>query len=203
MRLRRLDAADKDYARWLDGGADVGVDAHLAYARLFLLRGDQQGYTRFLDRSLESFESRPDIWSAWQLGRIIGLEPCSVADAERVARLIQIPAKDSIFRPRHLLSLAMALYRAGQWESARSALEEYLQKPREESELAPPLMAMVEHRLGHHREAEEQLSKARQDFGEHRRHTASADAFLEPGWFDYERLYHEAEAMFDAKGQPR
>ena len=87
----------------------------------------------------------------------------------------------------------MALYRAEQWEPARAALEEFQQKPREESELAPPLMAMVEHRLGHHREAEEQLSKARQDFGEHRRRTASADAFLDPGWFDYERLYHEAE----------
>ena len=200
VRLRRLDAAHRDYARWLDGGAADGLDAHIAYARLFLLRGDVQGYRRFLDRSLESFESRPDAPSAWQLGRIIGLAPCSAAVAERVARLIRTPAKDSIFRPRQLIALAMALYRAEQWESARSALEEFLKKPHDESWLAHPLMAMVEHRLGHHREAEAQFSKAREDFGEHRRHTASADAFLDPGWFDYERLYHEAETLIRREG---
>ncbi len=203
VRLRRLDAADKDYARWLEGGAADGLDAHLAYARLFLLRGDQQGYGRFLERALESFEKRPESRSVWQLGRIVGLAPCPVADAERVARLIRVPSKDSIFGPRDLLSLAMAQYRAGQWEPARTALEEFLRKPRDESWLAYTLMAMVEQRLGHHREAREQLSKARESLGEHRQHTASAVDFLEPGWFDYERLYHEAETMFDSKGQVR
>ena len=203
VRLRRLDAADKDYARWLEGGAADGLDAHLAYARLFLLRGDQQGYGRFLERVARILEKRPESRSVWQLGRIVGLAPCPVADAERVARLIRVPSKDSIFGPRDLLSLAMALYRAGQWEPARTALEEFLRKPRDESWLAYTLMAMVEQQLGHHREAREQLSKARESLGEHRQHTASAVDFLEPGWFDYERLYHEAETMFDSKGQVR
>src|SRR5262249_48849780 len=36
MKLRRLDAADRDYARWLASGAAEDRDAYLAYARLLL-----------------------------------------------------------------------------------------------------------------------------------------------------------------------
>ena len=202
MSLRRLDEADKDLARWLAGGAADSGYARLTYARLFLLRGDQEGYNRFLQHSLEAYEKRPDVRLAWQLGRIIGLAPCSVADAERVVRAIPIPSKDSMARPSYQFARAMALYRAGQWEPARSALHEFMEKSHD-AWLGHPLMAMVEHRLGHRREAEDQLSKAKVKLDDHREHTASAGAFVEPGWFEYELFDREARSVIDPAGKSR
>jgi WD40 repeat protein/tRNA A-37 threonylcarbamoyl transferase component Bud32 len=202
VTLRRLNEADKDYAHWLaDGAADDGY-AQLDYARLFLMRGDERGYKELLRHSLETCERRPDAQAAWQLGRIVGLAPCPAAEAERVVRLIRIPPKESVARPSHLLSMAMARYRAEQWEPARRDLHEFATTSHNDSWIAHPLMAMVENRIGQRREAEDQLSKAGQKLDEHRTHSGSTGALLEPGWFEYESLYREARSMIDSKDQP-
>ena len=78
-----------------------------------------------------------------------------------------------------------------------------MNKPLEDSPLAYPLMAMVQHQLGHDREAREQLAKAKAKFNEHRGQNPPAKAFLEPDRFEYELLYREADSMIATRSENR
>ncbi len=200
LRLRRLDVADRDFARWFAGGAAEDRVAALAYARLFLIRGDAQGYRDYFARLLESHEKGRDPGSAWELGRIAGLVPCSVADAERVVRVVKLRADQASAPPSTKFALALAHYRAGQWAPARAALDAFFKDGRDDAWLGFPLMSMIEHRLGRHREAEQQLVRAQQERDEHRVHSTSAGDFLDAGWFEYGLHLREAESTIGTNG---
>ena len=172
----------------------------LNYARLFLIRDDRRGYRDFFGRLLDSHEKGRDPGSVWQMGRIAGLVPCSVADAERIVRLVRIPAAEMSAPPSLKFALALAHYRAGQWAPARIALEDFLKNGHDDAWLGFPLMAMIEHRLGHHREAEQQLVRAQQKRDEHREHSTSPGDILDAGWFEYDLQLREAESTIGTEG---
>ena len=125
VKLRRFDEADGDYARWFASGTTEDRVAHLAYARLFLVRGDREGYRDFFGRLLDSRERTLDAGTAWQVGRIAGLVPCSVAEAEHVVRLIRSFPTDAPTPAGIKFALSLAQYRAGQREPARIALQDF------------------------------------------------------------------------------
>jgi WD40 repeat protein/tRNA A-37 threonylcarbamoyl transferase component Bud32 len=200
MKLRRLDAADKDFARWFAGGALLETTAPISYARLFLIRGDRRGFLEFVGRYLESCEARFDAGMAWQARRLVGLAPCPVTEAERSLRLVRLATPRLTVAPFFRYAMGMAQFRAGQWEPARATLQDYMTGANHDAWLAHPVLAMVEHRLGHGRDALGHLARAKERIEEHREHAASAGDLLEPGWFEYELLYREAESMIAPKG---
>ena len=93
----------------------------------------------------------------------------------------------------------MAHYRAGQCEPARAALVNFMTKDPDASWLGHPLMAMIEHKLGHAKEASEQLGHARDRLERHRESTNAAGIFFDEGWFDYVRAYREAGSLLEPK----
>jgi tetratricopeptide (TPR) repeat protein len=198
--LRRLDEAEKDYARWLASGAADDRDACVSYARLHLIRGNLAAYQDLFKHLLEACEKAPDAGSVWQLARIAALAPCPIADAERIVRLVAARPADPDAPAREVFALAGARFRAEQWGPARAALQDFYARAHEDAWLAHPLLAVVELRLGHHREAREHLVKAKEKLDEHRGRAVSAGDFVEPGWFEYERLYREAERTLGATG---
>ncbi len=199
IRLRQLDAADKDYERWSASGPARYGATDLSRARLYLMRGDRQGYRTYFRRLLDSYEKEPGPRTAWQLGRVVGLAPCSHAEAERVVRVLQAPLTDPAVRPNHLVALAMAHYRAGQWERSLAALEAAETRDPHRDVYWLTLRAMVAQKLGHEGEAKDQLARAREILEQHREQAASSGGFLEPGWFECELLYREALAVIAPK----
>src|SRR5262249_54064146 len=121
VQIRRLDDADRDYSRWLDGGGLDDRGTYLSYARLFLIRGDRNGFQRYFPRVLDAAADRFDASTAWQLGRIAGLSPCAADDAVRIVDAARAAVADPGAHADWWFALALAHYRAGQWESARSA----------------------------------------------------------------------------------
>ncbi len=96
----------------------------------------------------------------------------------------------------------MAHYRAGQWEPARAALADFMTKDPHDTWLGHPLMAMIEHRLGHAKEASEQLAQARRTA---RRASRAGErvrlAFFDDGWFEYDHFYREAVSIIEPKAR--
>jgi WD40 repeat protein/tRNA A-37 threonylcarbamoyl transferase component Bud32 len=192
VKLRLLDEADADFARWLAGGAAVEQDAYLSYARLFLIRGDRPGYRRLLGRFLDSCEQGADPDGLEQLGRMVGLAPCPVAVAERVVRLLRIPFPEPAGHRTHQFSLGLAYHRAGHRDAARTALNDFRTHAPHGAWLTHPVMAMIEHDLGHVREADLELARARETLDRWREHEASGGGLLDPNGFEYDLLYREA-----------
>ena len=176
--------------------------SYLNYARLLEARDDLEGYRKYLGRLLESDGKRLDAGSILELGRIVGLEPCPVEDAKRVVHLIRSYPHDPASHPGDHLALAMALYRAGECDPARDAIQQYMTQDQEGAWYAHPLMAMVEQGLGHRREAEEQVEKARRKRDEIREHAASRRHIFDPATFEYDLLLRQAESALGAKGGP-
>jgi tetratricopeptide (TPR) repeat protein len=200
FRLRRLEEAAKDLTTWVDGGTIGDGWAYLTYARLFLVRDDPAGYRQNLGRLLESAATRLDAGSALELGRIVGLAPCPIEDAQRVLRLIQSFPRDPAAHPSDLIGLAMALHRAQQWEAARATALDYMTRDPNDAWFVYPLMAEVEHRLGQHQDAEQHLAKAREKRDKLRAQTASRGKILDPGFFEHDLLVRQAESALAASG---
>jgi WD40 repeat protein/tRNA A-37 threonylcarbamoyl transferase component Bud32/Tfp pilus assembly protein PilF len=198
-RLRRFEAAGNDYARWLAGVAIQDRNAWLAYARLHLARGDHDGYRKLCSRMLDVLEKRMDPALAREAGRVFGLEPCPTADAERLLRLVRPTLSDAVQHHSCRLALAMAHFRAGQWEPARAALQDFTAKAPHDSWIGQPLMAMIEHRLGHAREASEHLDHAREWIDRHRELANAAGSLFNEDQFEYDLVYQEARSMIGAK----
>jgi tetratricopeptide (TPR) repeat protein len=201
IRLRRLDAADKDYERWFACGTARYEATELSRARLYVLRGDHRGYRTFFLHLLESYEKEPGPGprTAWQLGRIVGLAPCSKAEAERVVRVLQAPLTNPTTRPMDLLSLAMAHYRAGQWDQSRAALAKAESADLRGRVYLLALRAMIDWQLGHQREARDEVARAREILDPHRKLAVSAGGFLDPDWYEWELWYREALALIAPK----
>jgi WD40 repeat protein len=199
IRLRSLDTADKDYERWFACGTARYEATELSRARLYLLRGDHRGYRAFFRRLLESYEKEPGPRTAWQLGRVVGLAPGSKAEAERVVRVLQVPLTTPTTRPMDLLALAMANYRAGQWDQSRAALAKAESTDLRGGVYFHSLRAMIERQLGHEGEARDQLGRAREILERHHEQAVLAGGFLNPDWYEYELLYREALALIAPK----
>jgi hypothetical protein len=149
---------------------------------------------------LESAATRLDAGSALELGRIVGLAPCPVEDARRVLRLIQGFPRDPAAHPSDLIGRAMALHRAHEWEEARTTAQDYMTRDPNDAWVVYPLLAEVEHRLGHRREAEHLLAKAREQRDKLREQMAARGKILDPGIVEYDLLVRQAESTLAAKG---
>jgi WD40 repeat protein len=196
LRLGQWKAARDDYAAWLAGGEPDSGEAWLSCARLFLLLGDRPAYRQLCDRMLDAFENDPRDVDVSFAGRTLGLAPCSPVEADRLIRLMgsaRFPRRPD---SHHLLGLALARYRAAQWEPARAALEESMKLEPGWAWRLGPLRAMIDHRLGRADEARRTLAAARDHLERHRAEEPGDIRRLFDGeWFDYEALCREAGSL--------
>ncbi len=195
LSLRRFTEAEHDFARWLASGIPQDRNAWLSYARLLVARGDRDGYRRLCSRILDLLEKGAEPSLACEAGRLLGLVPCPTADAERFLRLARSTLSDPAQKHSYRLALGLAEYRAGRWLPARDAVRDFMAKESHNAWLGHPLLAMIEHRLGHAKEANEQLAQARDRLDQHRDPANLSIGLFDDSWFEYERFYEEAVSM--------
>ena len=95
-----------------------------------------------------------------------------------------------------LLSLALAHYRAGQWEKAVDRVEEALALHANLPSLGWPILAMAHFKLGHADEAQRWLQKAEQWHRQEGRRLAEESAGFAPAErADFEILLREATSL--------
>jgi tetratricopeptide (TPR) repeat protein len=94
-----------------------------------------------------------------------------------------------------LWSLALAHYRAGQWDKALARADEAIAHRPDTAWLSWPVLALGHAKLGHADEARRWLDKAR-DWHQHerRRQVTESAGFASPEWADFEIIYREAAA---------
>jgi tetratricopeptide (TPR) repeat protein len=98
--------------------------------------------------------------------------------------------------PHQLFGLALAFYRAAQWEQALTALQQSVERDPAWSWRTWPLRAMIHHRLGRADQARKDLAEARDRLERHQVEVRKSDRPLFDGnWFDYEILYREADSL--------
>jgi Flp pilus assembly protein TadD len=124
------------------------------------------------------------------------LGPDAIGNAAELVSLAQEGLADPLNKADALCTLALAHYRAGQWDEALARLGEAA-VPAPRAWLTWPVLAMVHHRLGHADEARRWLDKAAA------RHQEIVNQLAGPGggfalpedWLEFETLYAEARAL--------
>ncbi len=108
----------------------------------------------------------------------------------------QLLPEPELLRPQDRLAIALAHYRAAEWESAGKRLQEMMNPRANEPQAQWPLMAMIQHRLGHAKEAGEMLVDSKRRLDEHfARSRDRSGSAMDEGWFDFEILTREAEGL--------
>ncbi|MGP0063983.1 MAG: protein kinase domain-containing protein [Isosphaeraceae bacterium] len=200
MRLGHLDKAVEDYGRWLAIGEPDEGDGWLSFARLFLMRGDRPGFEKLCTLTLDRLE-KDQYWTlARGAAQAFGLVPVSPTEARRLLRVIQRRLPDhSLLRQHDINAIALAQYRAGEYEAARATLATPNVIGSSPDKTLPPLSAMIQYRLGHISEAREELARARQRLDQRAARVGNASRpILDEEWFDYEVLLREAEALIES-----
>ena len=139
---------------------------------------------------------------AWQMGRIAGLPRRPVADAERVVRLIRLPADRRVRpRPRHVRPGHGPSTGPGQWEPARVA-------PAENSSRTARRRVARLPAHGHGRAPARPPSGGRANSSpgrsrsgdEHGEQATSPGDVLDAAWFEYDLHVREARSTIGTKG---
>jgi tetratricopeptide (TPR) repeat protein len=121
-RLEKWEQAARHYAR--AGEARPIHDDAFEQACLALLTGNKAGYRTFCKRLGARVGRRPDAFTAFVLARTCGLAPGAVADPKRAVRWGEQAVRGQAGVAWYLHALALAHYRAGQYEKALRRLEE-------------------------------------------------------------------------------
>jgi WD40 repeat protein/serine/threonine protein kinase len=203
VRLSHWDQAAADYAR-ADWNRALGDDA-FEYACLFLIRGDVDGYRKFYERLIERAGQTKDSFEAFVLARIGGMAPPGILDSSRAVQWGK-QAVDS--GPRvswYVHALAMAHYRAGQFDIAVQRLQESQSGNWVSvADLNYFGLALAEYRLGHLALARESLAQG-MDWLQ-KMTPAKSDALttlFATDWLEAQLLRREAEDLINAKpGSP-
>ena len=202
LRLGHHDRASDDFARWLSLGEPDEGDGWVSYARLFLMRGDRQGYRNLCARMLESLEKDQHWAMARNTARAFGLATAPETESRRLLEVIRHLLDPRLLRPHDLSAVAMAEYRCGEYAAARATLQRSLRSVGSGPGALRPLMAMIQYHLGNIEQARHELDTARQGLTQHdARPGAAAAHLIDEEWFDYELLVREAEAMLRSIGK--
>jgi tetratricopeptide (TPR) repeat protein len=175
------------------------------YASALLLAGDQEGYRRVCGEVVHRFDKATDPLTPALVARIASLAP-GAADP---ARVVQWAEKGVVARPSEawfLHNLAMAHYRAGQFDQAVRRLEQSLKLGWGAHVLNALLLAMAHQRLGHADEARRWMDTAVQWIDQAGMGLTREARFAlpVPNWADrmeLQLLRREAEELLSVKKQ--
>ncbi len=179
-------------------------DATFAYACLFLIRGDSEGYNRFCQRMIQrtaQMES-PSKSKYYTLARTCAIARKSPVDPARAVQWAnQVVAGDPQPWDYHVLGLAQ--YRAGQFDQALQSFTKANVKGWNYRELNWFGLALVHHRLGHANEARQCLAKGIQWLEREGPPSPERPAKLLPqDWIEAQLLRREAEELLKIKRSP-
>jgi serine/threonine protein kinase/WD40 repeat protein len=205
LSLRRCDwqRAASDFKAVFAATEPDDAGLWLDHARVLLLQRDRAGYRRLVPRMIahcrrDADASRPEAAEV----RACTLGPEAPADPAEVVRRAEAAVKATKGgNVEALLSLGLALYRAGQAEKAVARLEEAGERAPDSAWVVWPALALAHTKLGNTREAGRWLQKA-EDWHqkEDRRRRQESAGFAPAQWADFEILYHEALAAKDRAG---
>jgi tetratricopeptide (TPR) repeat protein len=202
-QLGQWDKAAAAYAK-ADLWARPLRDDSFAYACLFLIRGDSEGYNRFCQGMIQRVAQTeaPSRYDAYVLAR-----SCAVARKGPVdpAQAVQWAnqAVGSDHNPWYLHALGLAHYRAGQFDQALQSFTKADDKASALRELNWFGLALVHHGLGHPDEARQCLDKGIQWLERIGPPSPERPLKLLPqDWLEAELLRREAEEMLKIKRNP-
>jgi tetratricopeptide (TPR) repeat protein len=199
--LSQWDRAAAEYAK-TDLWARPLRDDAFAYACLFLIRGDGEGYNRFCEGMAQRTAKTAAPFEAYVLARSCAMArkgPVDPAQAVRWAN--QAVAGGHL--PWYFHALGLAQYRAGQFDQARQSFTKANVKAWAHRELNWFGLALVHHRLGHPDEARRCLAKGIQWLEREGPPGSGRPAKLHPmDWVEAQLLRREAEEMLKIKRSP-
>jgi serine/threonine protein kinase/tetratricopeptide (TPR) repeat protein len=202
IRLSQWEKAAAAYAK-ADLRAPRLRDDAFAYACLFLIRGDSEGYARFCQGLIRRAAHTEDPWEAYVLARSCAVARKSPVDPARAVQWgNQAVARDHYAWYFHTLGLAQ--YRAGQFDQA---LQSFTKSKVKEWTLGGGLnwfgLALVHHRLGHPDEARRCLAKGIQWLEREGPPGPERPAKIDPlDWVEAQLLRREAEEVLKIKLSP-
>jgi tetratricopeptide (TPR) repeat protein len=192
------DQAAAEYAK-ADLVAPRLSDDTFAYACLFLIRGDSEGYNRFCRGMIQRAGQTKDPWEANVLARSCALARKSPVDPARAVQW----ANQAIAREQpawYFHSLGLAQYRAGQFDQALQSFTKANLKEWNYAELNWFGLALVHHRLGHPDEARQCLAKGVQWLQREGPPGPGRPAKIHRSdWLEAQLLRREAEEMLKTK----
>jgi serine/threonine protein kinase/WD40 repeat protein len=200
VRLNQWDKADGEYAQ-TDWSRPLCDDA-LAYACLFLIRGDSEGYSRFCQDMIQRAAETKDPFEAYVLARSCAMARKSPIEPARAVQWAN-QALASDHHPWCFHALGLAQYRAGQFDQALQSFTKANVKTWPDSELNWFGLALVHHRLGHTDEARQCLDKGIQWLEREGPPSPELPAKLLPqDWLEAQLLRREAEEMLKMERSP-
>jgi serine/threonine protein kinase/WD40 repeat protein/tetratricopeptide (TPR) repeat protein len=200
-QLGQWDKAAAEYAK-ADLLARPLRDDAFAYACLFLIRGDSEGYNRFCQGMIQRVAQTEDPFEAYILARSCAMARKSPVDPSRAVQWAK-QAVASDLHPWYFHALGLAQYRAGQFDQALQSFTKANDKAWTYWELNWFGLALVHHRLGHPDDARQCLDKGIQWLERIGPPTPERPAKLFPqDWLEAELLRREAEELLKTKRNP-
>jgi tetratricopeptide (TPR) repeat protein len=175
------------------------LEVWLERARLLVLTGKTEEYRSHCARLLALWAASETKGSeVWIPAHACALGPGGSIDPAHLVRLAEEALAGGPGDGDRLFCLALAHYRAGQWEKALQRLHDSEKVSGERAWRLWPLRALIEHRLGNAAEARRWLARAAQRQEELTRTRAEHPAGLsfETGWAEFRILYTEAIGLF-------
>jgi WD40 repeat protein len=201
--LSQWDKAAAEYAK-ADLLAQPLRDDAFAYAGLFLIRGDSEGYQRFCQDMIQRVPptEAPSPYEAYVLARSCALARKSPVDPARAVQWAN-QAFTAAPHPWRLHTLGLAQYRAGQFDQALQSFTKADVKAWTDREVTGFGLALVHHRLGHPEEARRCLDKGIQWLERVGPPGPEQPAKLLPqDWLEAQLLRREAEETLKIKQSP-
>jgi len=202
ITLSQWDKAAAEYAQ-ADWSRPVEDDT-FAYACLFLIRGDSEGYARFCQGMVQR-AGQMENPEAYVLARICALGRNSPVDP---ARILQWANQAGVVKPWELHVLGLAQYRAGQFDLAlqsftKSNIGGWTSDGIDCHGLNWFALALIHYRLGQPDEARQCFDKANQWFSQVGPSSPDQPAKLLPqDWVEAQLLRRETEEFLTKKRSP-
>jgi eukaryotic-like serine/threonine-protein kinase len=199
LHLGQWERARNDFARWYEGGeADEGP-AWLGYARLLVSLGDSDGYRKVCTRMLEVFEQGPHRTMADAMAYAFALAPGSSREAGRAIKMAEKELARYRLDADRQFSLALTHFRAEEYETAGASLRKLINADVSWAWRSWPVLAMIEHRLGHGEEARRELDRALEWRDQHTaaEDLSSTNSIVSEVWLDFRAHCREAASLLD------
>jgi superkiller protein 3 len=202
IRVSQWDQAAGEYSK-ADLGASRPSDDAFAYACLFLIRGDGEGYDCFCRDLIRRAGQTVDHFEAYALARICASARKSPVDPARAVRWAN-QAVTSSQPPWYFHVLGLAQYRAGQYEQSLQSFARANETELRTWDLNWFGLALAHHRLGHADEARRCLAKGVQWLErEGPPGPGRPTKILPQDWLEAQLLRREAEDLIDPKSKEK
>jgi WD40 repeat protein/tetratricopeptide (TPR) repeat protein/tRNA A-37 threonylcarbamoyl transferase component Bud32 len=158
--LGQWDKAEADLSRAVELAPENWRECN-RLARVRLAAGNADGYRAACATLLQRLEKITNPFEAQDIVWTLALAPGAVADAAQPLRLIEKALATLPKNDLYLGRLGAASYRAGKYDAAVQRLNEAIAAPGQRGQAVDWLfLAMAQHRLGRHDEAEKALARA-------------------------------------------